>query len=268
MYWTPPDYTAPVLDWFNTYVVQSVTQTDPTGGAPNEVTDYQYLGGAAWHYDDNEVVKAKYRTYGQFRGYGDVRTLTGDGVNDPQTETGVTYYRGMSKDNNSTVVNVTDSHGGTHDDVSQLAGQPLEQHLLQLASRRPGRSLDDHLVLGVGRGGDPDPDRAARPDRELRRDGGDLDPAGADPTGTTTWRYTETDTSYDATTSDANFGLPLRVYTHTGAREHRLRLLRRPPPTRRPTPARTSSACPPRPRPTRSPAAGSPRDHRRRSHPG
>jgi RHS repeat-associated protein len=32
--------------------------------------------------------------------------------------------------------------------------------------------------------------------------------------GATTWRYTETDTSYDATTSDADFGLPTRVYTH------------------------------------------------------
>ena len=33
--------------------------------------------------------------------------------------------------------------------------------------------------------------------------------------GTTTWRYTETDTTYDATISDADFGLPLHVYTHT-----------------------------------------------------
>jgi len=37
-----------------------------------KITSYDYPGGAAWHYDDNELVKAKYRTYGQFRGYGDV----------------------------------------------------------------------------------------------------------------------------------------------------------------------------------------------------
>ena len=85
VYWTPAGYTAPFLDWFSSYVVTSVSQTDPTGGAPPEMTSYKYKGGAAWHYDDNEVVQPKYRTYGQFRGYGDVQTLTGDGVNDPQT---------------------------------------------------------------------------------------------------------------------------------------------------------------------------------------
>ena len=33
-------------------------------------------------------------------------------------------------------------------------------------------------------------------------------------TGTTTWRDTETDTSYDATPSDAFFGLPQYVFSH------------------------------------------------------
>ncbi|MCW3845599.1 hypothetical protein ONA70_36615, partial [Micromonospora yasonensis] len=72
-------------DWFNKWAVTRVTSTDPTGGAPALSTSYKYLGGAAWHYDDNEVVKAKYRTYGQFRGYAKVQTLNGDGVNDRRT---------------------------------------------------------------------------------------------------------------------------------------------------------------------------------------
>src|ERR1043166_7096272 len=104
----------------------SVTQTHPTGGAVANAPGYRYLGGAAWHFDDNELVKSKYRTYGQFRGYGDVKTYTGDGVNDPQTQNETTYYRGMSKNNNSTVVDVTDSQGGVHEDVDQLAGMALE----------------------------------------------------------------------------------------------------------------------------------------------
>jgi hypothetical protein len=65
--WTPDGYSQPIKDWFNKYVVTKVTQTDRTGGAPAASTSYVYSGGAAWHYDDNEVVKAKYRTYGQFR---------------------------------------------------------------------------------------------------------------------------------------------------------------------------------------------------------
>jgi hypothetical protein len=61
--WTPPNYSSPITDWFNTYVVTRVTSTDPTGGAPALATSYAYVGGAAWHYDDNELVRAKYRRY-------------------------------------------------------------------------------------------------------------------------------------------------------------------------------------------------------------
>jgi RHS repeat-associated protein len=214
VYWTPQDYTAPLLDWFNSWTVASVTQTDPTGGAPVARTDYQYLGGAAWHYDDNEVVQPKYRTYGQFRGYADVRTLTGDGTNDPQTQTGVTYYRGMSKDNNTTVVNVTDSLGGAHEDVSQLAGQPLEETAYLGASGPADHStITSYWVSAAAatrtRSGLPDlTANFTAPAETFTRQ-------ALTATGSATWRYTETDTSYDAGTGDANFGLPVRVYTHT-----------------------------------------------------
>ena len=67
--WTPTDFPNPITDWFNKYAVQAVTQSDPTGGNPQMVTSYSYPGRPAWHFDDNELVKAKYRTYGQFRGY-------------------------------------------------------------------------------------------------------------------------------------------------------------------------------------------------------
>jgi RHS repeat-associated protein len=214
VYWTPAGYTAPFQDWFNKYVVTSVTQTDPTGGAPPEVTTYKYLGGAAWHYDDNEVVQPKYRTYGQFRGYGDVQTLTGDGVNNPQTLSETTYYRGMSDDNNSTKVTLTDSAGGTHEDLDQLAGQPLET-TSYLGNGGPvdHSTITSYWVSAAAatrsRSGLPDLTAnwiapAETYTRQAITDG-----------GTTHWQYTETDTSYDASTSDANFGLPTHVYTHT-----------------------------------------------------
>ena len=71
-------------------------------------------------------MQPKYRTYGQFRGYSDVITLTGDGANDPQAKFETVYYRGMSRDNNTTAVTLTDSAGGQHDDTDQLSGNVLE----------------------------------------------------------------------------------------------------------------------------------------------
>lgn len=214
VYWTPAGYTAPFLDWFNSYVVTSVSQTDPTGGAPATLTSYKYKGGAAWHYDDNEVVQPKYRTYGQFRGYGDVQTLTGDGVNDPQTLTETTYYRGMSDDNNSTAVTLTDSAGGSHDDVNQLVGLPLEA----TASLGNGGPVDHSTITSYWvsaaaqtrtRSGLPDltanfVEPAETYTRQALTDG-----------GTTHWQYTEADNTYDATASDADFGLVTHSYSHT-----------------------------------------------------
>jgi hypothetical protein len=214
VWWTPPGYTAPIMDWFEKYAVTEVTTSDTTGGALTEQTDYQYGGGAAWHYDDNEVVKSKYRTYGQWRGYGTVTTLTGDGVNNPQTKSVTTYYRGMSDDNDSTAVTLTDSQGGTHDDADQLAGEPLETTVYN----GDGGPVDHSTITSYwvspatasrSRSGLPDltanmVEPAETFTRQALTDG-----------GTTTWRYTETDTTYDATVSGADFGLPTYSYAHT-----------------------------------------------------
>lgn len=210
--WVPDGYTAPITDWFNKYAVTKVSQDDPTGGAPAQVTSYDYNGGAAWHFDDNELVKAKYRTYGQFRGYGDVTTYTGDGVTNPKAKSQTTYYRGMSKNNNTTIVNVTDSLGGTHEDVDQLAGQVLE------SSAYLGANVDHSTITSYwvsaaaatrSRTGLPALTSTwVAPVQTFTRQ-------AVTSTGTTTWRYTATDTSYVASPTDANFGLPVRVFNHT-----------------------------------------------------
>ncbi|MEU8975944.1 RHS repeat-associated core domain-containing protein [Streptomyces monashensis] len=213
VYWTPQGYSAPILDWFNKYVANKVTQTDPTGGAPTMATSYQYAK-PAWHFDDNEVVKKKYRTYGQWRGYEDVKTLTGDGVNDKQTLAETTYYQGMSDDNNSTQVSLTDSQGGSHEDLDQLAGETLES----TSYLGDGGPVDHSAITSYWvspatatrtRSGLPDlmANTVAPVEtwtRQAVTDG-----------GTTTWRITEADTSYDATTTDADFGLPTVKYSHT-----------------------------------------------------
>ncbi|RLK22479.1 RHS repeat-associated protein [Micromonospora sp. M71_S20] len=214
VYWTPDGYTAPHLDWFHKYAVTRVTSTDPTGGAPALSTSYSYLSGAAWHYDENEVVKAKYRTYGQFRGYAKVRTFNGDGTNDRRTQSETAYYRGMSKNNNTTVVNLTDSAGGTHEDVDELAGKELETtQYLGENGRIDSSTITSYWVSGA---------TATRSRTGLSA----LTAQWVAPLKTYTrqavtsggvlaWRYTASDNSYDASISSATFGELKHTYTYT-----------------------------------------------------
>ncbi|TDB89958.1 RHS repeat-associated core domain-containing protein [Actinomadura sp. 7K534] len=129
--WTPPGHEDPITDWFHKYVVTSVMQSDRTGGSPEMVTKYQYLGGAAWHFDDDDgLTKQKNKTWSQWRGYGQVRTFTGD-YNDPATQTDTFYLRGMdgdrkTKDGGTKSVTIPDGEGGTHTDHDAYAGFTLK----------------------------------------------------------------------------------------------------------------------------------------------
>ncbi|MEH0936263.1 RHS repeat-associated core domain-containing protein [Micromonospora psammae] len=214
VYWTPDGYVNQFRDWFNKYAVTRVTSTDPTGGAAALSTSYKYLGGAAWHYDENEVVKAKYRTYGQFRGYGKVQTLSGDGVNDRRTLSESVYYRGMSKNNSTTVVNLTDSAGGVHEDVDELAGKELEStKYLGEGGRVDSSTITSYWLSGAtatrGRTGlSALTAQWIAPVKTYTRQ---AVASGA----STTWRYTATDNSYDANTSSSTFGVLKHAYTYT-----------------------------------------------------
>ncbi|MFJ3692136.1 restriction endonuclease fold toxin [[Kitasatospora] papulosa] len=87
--------------WFNKYVVTSVTASDRTGGAPDSVTAYEYLDGAAWHYDDDDgLTKEKNKTWSQWRGYGHVREKTGGqgGALALKTQSDSYFLRGMDGD--------------------------------------------------------------------------------------------------------------------------------------------------------------------------
>ena len=215
VYWAPSG--TMVMDWFESYAVKQVTVSDSTGGALPQETDYAY-GPAAWHYDDNEVIRAKYRTYGQFRGYATVTTDTGQPGNDPQTEQVDTYYQGMDGDYRSSTatrsVTLKDTAGGTHPDSAALAGDVLESRQY------------------LGSGGPVETDAitsywVSAPAQSRSRDG--LPDLVAQATGAAeTWTakttsdggkpgtvVTETDTTYDAGTGDDDFGLATYSYTHT-----------------------------------------------------
>jgi len=222
VYWTPDGYSSPILDWFNSYAVHQVLVEDATGGSMTEETDYNYTssGGAAWGYDDNEVVKAKYRTYGQFHGYGTVITYTGQLANDPQTEQIDTYYRGMDGDwsiaSGGTVsATVTDSKGGVHTDSAALAGETLESRAY-LGSGGPleNDTINSYWVSSPVQ----TRTRTDLPDLDTRMTGtaevwkSQTDSDGGESGAST---VTEADTTYDATTTDTDFGLPTYAYTHT-----------------------------------------------------
>ncbi|MEJ3750925.1 RHS repeat-associated core domain-containing protein [Actinomycetes bacterium KLBMP 9797] len=123
-YWTPEGETTPKLDWFHKYVAVQVLQDDQAGVAGIEQTDYAYSGGGAWHYDDNELTPAKYRTWSEWRGYARVKVTKG-APGDVRSQSETLYYRGMDGDKKSSgtrSATVTDSEGVAVADHPALSG--------------------------------------------------------------------------------------------------------------------------------------------------
>ncbi|WP_455431521.1 hypothetical protein [Streptomyces celluloflavus] len=127
----------PDRQWFNKYVVTAVTTTDRTGGAPDQVTRYTYLGDAAWHYDDDDgLTKEKFKTWSQWRGYGQVRVQTGGqgpAATAMKTQEDSYFLRGMDGDRKTTTggsksVNVSlgDGEGDTIAEHPSTAGFPYK----------------------------------------------------------------------------------------------------------------------------------------------
>jgi RHS repeat-associated protein len=95
-----------IPEWWHKHRVKSISEsdlpTDATGHqAPPRFTYYEYVGGPAWHYaDDDGLTQPKRKTWGQFRGYASVKTRVGD-VPGSQTLTVTNYMRGMHGDRSS-----------------------------------------------------------------------------------------------------------------------------------------------------------------------
>ncbi|MDD9375088.1 hypothetical protein M8Z33_00025 [Streptomyces sp. ZAF1911] len=127
VYWNkdPRSPNDPSLDWFHKYVVDHVTEMDPFGGSPDQRVSYEYVGGAAWHRDDEELTKDEYRTWNQFRGYGQVITRAGTAP-DVVSKTASFYLRGMDGDvranKTKRAVTFTNIAGNAVKDSNHLAG--------------------------------------------------------------------------------------------------------------------------------------------------
>jgi RHS repeat-associated protein len=128
-YWIPPGATAPKLEYFHKYRVEQVAAGDLVGNTPDQVTSYFYLGAPAWHYGDNPLTIATRRTWDQWRGYQQVRVVSGVST-ETRSETDTTYFRGLNGDKTATgtrSVAVPDSDGGSWVDSDWFAGMPREQ---------------------------------------------------------------------------------------------------------------------------------------------
>ncbi|MBT2479441.1 RHS repeat-associated core domain-containing protein, partial [Streptomyces sp. ISL-94] len=131
VYWNPDEKSPldPTLDWFHKYVVTRVTELDPFGGSRPQETRYEYVGGAAWHRDDEELTEDKRRTWNQFRGYEQVITRSGTAP-DAVAKSATFYLRGMDgdvkADGTKRTATFTGLTGNTVKDSNPLAGTVRE----------------------------------------------------------------------------------------------------------------------------------------------
>ncbi|MFE4591878.1 ricin-type beta-trefoil lectin domain protein [Streptomyces laurentii] len=103
--WSPdPDDEHPGIEWFNKYVVTSVTEKDRAARQPDMTTTYTYdeATGGAWAKNTDEFLKPELRTYDRWRGYAKVTVKSGvTSAASPatqQSQTVTRYFRGMSRD--------------------------------------------------------------------------------------------------------------------------------------------------------------------------
>ncbi|MFC4047488.1 polymorphic toxin-type HINT domain-containing protein, partial [Dactylosporangium siamense] len=142
------------VDWFHKYVVDRVTQADAYSGMQPVVTDYEYVGDAAWHFDEIDgIIPVEDKTWSQWRGYGTVITRTGDGTDGTRRKAETRFFRGMNGDRNGSggtkTVNVTDSRGGSIPDDDRFAGMTRETTSYLDDTTRLTTTIDDPWVSAV-----------------------------------------------------------------------------------------------------------------------
>ncbi|MFB8177644.1 polymorphic toxin-type HINT domain-containing protein [Streptomyces sp. NPDC055966] len=227
VYWTPDGQPAPWMDWFYKYKVKSVVTEDThnsyqDGTEPKLETDYDYKGNPGWHYDDEEVVKAKNRTWGQFRGYPEVDITIGDPtvfhytngskVYDQKTLSKSFYFLGMNGDTlpggkTRSVLALTSQDGTTSvADDNALAGQVFETDTYTSATGPLDKAVVTvPTIIGPtasrSRSGLPDlTAQMVRTAKSLTRQAVSYG-----------WRKTETDTFYNTGLGKPTTGMPVQV---------------------------------------------------------
>ncbi|MDX3246464.1 polymorphic toxin-type HINT domain-containing protein [Streptomyces sp. ME18-1-4] len=129
-FWSKEGTVGEKEDWFHKFVVDTVIEDEVTVTGPNKVTSYDY-SGAAWAFDDSELVKTKNKTWNQWRGFRSVTMKTGE-AGSRQLRTETTYLQGMDGDREkesggAKSVTVTASDGTKVRDDERHQGFQLEQ---------------------------------------------------------------------------------------------------------------------------------------------
>ncbi|MFD6568314.1 polymorphic toxin-type HINT domain-containing protein [Micromonospora profundi] len=136
-----------ITEWWHKYRVEHVAEDDVQlkdgHQSPTRHTWYDYPGSPAWHFDDDDgLTRPDRKTWGQWRGYGQVNTRVGDDGS-PQTLTKTTFLRGMHDDKlnpsgGTRSVTVPASLGSeTVYDEDQFAGQVREEILYNGVDTKP-----------------------------------------------------------------------------------------------------------------------------------
>lgn len=119
----------PTPHWFHKYPVKQVDLQDGATDQLNTTTFYDYLDAPAWHYTEDEITKDKFKTWGDWRGYGRVQVRQG-ALTGQQSAVETRYLRGMDGDHLPSGVRdiqVSDSWGGTIEDHEALRGFVLQE---------------------------------------------------------------------------------------------------------------------------------------------
>ncbi|MEV4476298.1 polymorphic toxin-type HINT domain-containing protein [Nonomuraea sp. NPDC049504] len=151
-HWAPEGASDPYLDWFHKYVAVQVLESDLTGGSVTVRSDYAYPpDGAAWAYDDQELVPAERRTWSQWRGYERVQVTRGEDP-DRRIATEHLFFRGLHGDKQPTgtrTAYVTDSQGTRVQDHWRLQGFEREtRYLLGPGGQEQSGTINDPWLSG------------------------------------------------------------------------------------------------------------------------
>ncbi|MER8232585.1 polymorphic toxin-type HINT domain-containing protein [Streptomyces sp. NPDC094049] len=86
--------------WFHKYLTLKVSAQDGANLTPERPVTYQYLGGGAWHWTDDELTPVAKQSWADWRGYAEVVTKAGTGNSASVSRS--RYHRGMNGDRTGT----------------------------------------------------------------------------------------------------------------------------------------------------------------------
>ncbi|WP_423461987.1 RHS repeat domain-containing protein [Promicromonospora sp. MS192] len=154
VHWTPAGSETEVLEYFHKYVVTATVEDARIAGSRDVETYYTYDGAPAWHYDDNELVRPKLRTWGQWRGFAAVETKVGEAdISDhPRLRTRTEYFRGMygdrlnadggTRDNQVDGINDLDQYAGMERETITYDGSAVVERVVSTPWRSPATATD------------------------------------------------------------------------------------------------------------------------------